>query len=129
MAGRLVDERHGDDFSDRDAVRYHVAGYWRFYSEHRTLMSALEQAATVDESFAERARELIEPDIHHIAAHLVRAREGGLRLPGDPLVVATAFTTLVPAFSAMWQSGRGPARARPARARTIPEARDGAGLG
>ncbi|GID93600.1 TetR/AcrR family transcriptional regulator [Amorphoplanes digitatis] len=107
-----ADARHGDDFSDRDAVRYHVASYWYFHSEHRTLLGALQQAATVDESFAERARALVDPDIHHIAAHLVRAREAGLRLPGDPVVVATAFTTLMPAFAAMWQSGQGPALGR-----------------
>jgi AcrR family transcriptional regulator len=103
-----AEQGHGDDFSDRDAVRYHVAVYWHFHRQHRTLLDALRQAATVDASFAARARELTDPDTRHIADHLARARDAGLRLPGDPLVVATAFTTLVPAFSAMWQSGEGP---------------------
>ncbi|AGZ40243.1 TetR/AcrR family transcriptional regulator [Actinoplanes friuliensis] len=107
-----VDEQHDDDFSRRDAVRYHVALYWTFSRENRTLLSALQQAATVDAGFAERSRALVEPDIHHIADHLTRAAEAGFRLPGDPLVVATIFTTLVPAFSAMWQSGEGPALGR-----------------
>jgi len=107
-----VDERHSDDFSDRDAVKQHIALYWHFYRQHHTVLDALQQAATVDAAFAARARALVEPDIRHIAAHLVHAREAGLRLPGDPLVVATAFTTLVPAFSAMWQSGAAPALGR-----------------
>ncbi|MEV6599414.1 hypothetical protein AB0M36_21535 [Actinoplanes sp. NPDC051346] len=72
------------------------------------VLDALRQAATVDAAFAERARQLVEPDVRHIADHLTRARDAGLTLPGDPLVVATAFTTLVPAFAAMWQSGGGP---------------------
>lgn len=102
------DERHGDDFSVRDAVRWHVSVYWEFHRRHRVVLAALRQAATVDAAFAERARQLTEPDIRHIAAHLTRAGESGLPLPGDPTVLATAFTTLVPAFTEMWQSGEGP---------------------
>ena len=103
-----ADARHGDDFSDREAVRYHVAAYWDFHRAHRTIMAALQQASIVDERFAERSRAMVEPDVRHIADHLVRARDAGLHLPGDPLVVATAFTQLVSAFTATWQSGAGP---------------------
>ena len=102
------DDRHGDDFADRDAVRWHVSVYWSFYRRNRVVLDALRQAATVDAAFAERSRQLIEPDIHHLAEHLSRARDAGLQLPGDPVVLATTFTTLVPAFAAMWQSGEGP---------------------
>ena len=104
---------HGDDFSDRAAVRWHVEVYWGFYRRHRTLMAALQQAALIDERFAERSRAMIEPDLHHIADHLIRAREAGLHLPGDPLVVATAFTQLLTGFAATWQSGAGPELGRP----------------
>ena len=104
---------HGDDFSDRAAVRWHVEVYWGFYRRHRTLMSALQQASSVDQRFAERSQAMIEPDLHHIADHLIRAREAGLRLPGDPLVVATAFTQLLTSFAATWQSGAGPDLGRP----------------
>ncbi|WP_233413979.1 TetR/AcrR family transcriptional regulator [Nucisporomicrobium flavum] len=102
------DERHGDDFSDRDAIRWHVAVYWDFHRRHRVVMDALRQAATVDAAFAERSRHLTEPDIHHIADHLTRARDAGVPLPGDPLVLATVFTTLLPGFAGMWLSGEGP---------------------
>jgi AcrR family transcriptional regulator len=94
---------HGDDFRDRDAVRYHVAMYWNFYRRHRTVIVALQQAATVDAAFARRQQEMLEPDLGHIADHLA-----GLALPGDPLVVASIFSTLVSTFAAMWQSGGGP---------------------
>jgi AcrR family transcriptional regulator len=94
---------HGDDFRDRAAVRYHVAIYWGFYRRHRTIMEALQQAATVDAGFARVSQEMIEPDLHHIADHLA-----GLDLPGDPLVVASMFVALVSTFAATWQSGNHP---------------------
>ena len=103
-----ADTGHSDDFSDRDAVRWHVAAYWNFHRGHRPIMAALQQAAIVDERFAERSQAMLEPDLHHIADHLIRARDAGRRLPGDPLVVATAFTQLISAFAATWQSGGGP---------------------
>ncbi|WP_199752177.1 TetR/AcrR family transcriptional regulator [Actinoplanes sp. ATCC 53533] len=108
-----VDTGHSDDFSDREAVRWHVAAFWNFHRAHRPIMAALQQAAIVDERFAERSRAMIEPDLHHIAEHLIHARDAGLPLPGDPLVVATAFTQLLSTFAATWQSGAGPDLGRP----------------
>jgi AcrR family transcriptional regulator len=94
---------HGDDFRDRDAVRYHVAMYWNFYRRHRPVMVALQQAAIVDEGFARRAQAMVEPDLRHIAGHLA-----GLDLPGDPLVVASLFSAVLSAFAATWFAGTGP---------------------
>jgi len=91
---------HGADFRERDAVRWHVAVYWSFYRRHRTVMVALQQASTVDDAFARRGQAMLEPDLHHIADHLA-----GLDLPGDPLVVAAMFTTLLSGFAAAWMSG------------------------
>ncbi|MEN8652123.1 TetR/AcrR family transcriptional regulator [Streptomyces sp. 21So2-11] len=99
----VVTPGHDDDFRDRDAVRWHVATYWSFYRRYRTTVVALQQAATVDESFAQRSRELMEPDLRHIADHL-----GNLNLPGDPLLVASMFTTLLSTCADLWLSGRGP---------------------
>ena len=104
---------HRADFRDRAAVRWHVEVYWTFYREHRPLIEALRQASTVDERFAARSRELLEPDLHHIAGHLSSARDAGLRLPGDPLVVAVAFVQLLSTYAAVWQSGEGPDLGRP----------------
>jgi AcrR family transcriptional regulator len=94
---------HSDDFRDRAAVRWHVALYWDFYRRHRAVVVALRQAATVDAAFARRSQELLEPDLHHIAGHLAK-----LNPPGDPLVVATMFTTLLSSFADLWLSGQGP---------------------
>ncbi|WP_203834774.1 TetR/AcrR family transcriptional regulator [Winogradskya humida] len=100
-------EGHSHDFSDRDAVRWHVASYWNFYRDHRVVMDALQQAAIVDPEFARRSRELSEPDLHHMADHLIRARDAGFVLPGDPLVLAAAYTALLSGFASMWQGGVG----------------------
>jgi AcrR family transcriptional regulator len=99
---------HGEDFADRDAVRWHVAAYWGFYRRHRTIVRALAQAATVDETFARRSQEMLDPDLRHIADHLA-----SLTLPGDPMVVASMFTTLVSGFADLWLSGAAPALGRP----------------
>jgi AcrR family transcriptional regulator len=94
---------HGDDFTDREAVRWHVALYWKFYRRHRTVIDSLQQAATVDAAFARVMRDMMEPDVRHIAGHLAR-----LDLPGDPLVVASIFTTLVSTMAATWLSDHHP---------------------
>jgi AcrR family transcriptional regulator len=99
---------HPDDFRDREAVRWHVAVFWGFYGRHRAVMSALQQAAIVDEEFARRSREMLEPDLRHIAGHLA-----GLDLPGDPLVAASFFTTTLSAVAAGWYGGTVPATGEP----------------
>jgi AcrR family transcriptional regulator len=98
-----LEAEHGDDFRDREAIRFHVAMFFGFYRKYRTVMVALQQAATVDESFARRQEEMLEPDLHHIAGHLA-----GLDLPGDPLVTATIFTRLLWSFATTWLSDNHP---------------------
>ncbi|MDR6322663.1 TetR/AcrR family transcriptional regulator [Actinoplanes couchii] len=88
---------HPTDFRDRAAVRWHVELYWGFYRENRAVMSALQQAAIVDEEFARRSREMLEPDLQHIAGHLA-----GLELPGDPMTAASLFTTTLSGAVAGW---------------------------
>jgi AcrR family transcriptional regulator len=95
---------HLEDFRDRAAVGWHVAVYWGFYREHRAVMSALQQAAIVDAAFARRSREMLEPDLRHIAGHLA-----GLRPPGGPLVAASFFVSTVSAVTAAWFADPGPA--------------------
>jgi AcrR family transcriptional regulator len=99
---------HPDDFRDREAVRWHVAVFWTFYGRHRAVMSALQQAAIVDEEFARRSREMLEPDLRHIAGHLA-----GLDLPAEPLAAASFFTTTLSAVAAGWFAGTVPAAGEP----------------
>ncbi|GAB6899080.1 TetR/AcrR family transcriptional regulator [Kineosporia succinea] len=87
-------EPHPSDFRDREAVRFHVEHFWRFFQRHRTVMVALQQAATVDESFARRQDEMLDPDLHHLATHLT-----GLDLRGDPLVAAAIISRLMWSFA------------------------------
>src|SRR5689334_20877494 len=53
---------HSDDFSDREAIRFHVDAYWRVYRRHRTVIEALRQAAIVDSQFDARQQEMTRPD-------------------------------------------------------------------
>ena len=105
-----ADPAHSGDFTDRDAVRYHVAGYWGFFRRNREVVLALQQAAIVDERFARRMHDLLDPDLRHIAEHLEQARAGGATLPGDPLATATAITAAMAGLAQSWlvQDGRGP---------------------
>lgn len=85
-----------------------MATYWDFYRQYRTIMVALQQAATVDDLFARRSRELMEPGLRHLADHLEK-----LDLPGDPMVVASMFATLLSSCADLWLSVRGPHLGRP----------------
>ncbi|WP_033341531.1 TetR/AcrR family transcriptional regulator [Catenuloplanes japonicus] len=93
---------HPDDFRDRDAVRWHVTAFVRAYREHRTVMIALQQAATVDETFARRQQEMLAPDLEHLAGHLSR-----LDLRVDPIVAASMMTNLMWSFASTWWSPPG----------------------
>lgn len=90
---------HGTDFRDREAVRWHVAAFWRTYRRHRVVMVALQQAALVSETFAQRSRDMMAPDLGHIASHL-----SALKLPGDPIVCASLFGATISTFAATWLS-------------------------
>ncbi len=94
---------HGTDFRDREAVRWHVAAFWSTYRRHHVVMLALQQAALVSDAFAERSRDMLAPDLGHIADHL-----SAMDLPGDPLVCASLFGTTISAFAANWLSANRP---------------------
>lgn len=94
-----ADTEHGQDFTARAAIHYHVAYYFRFFRTNRTVMVALYQAAMVDRTFAARLTELSAPDIGHLAEHLEYVRRAGHRLPGEPLAVARAISTLLWGFA------------------------------
>ncbi|GLY28778.1 TetR/AcrR family transcriptional regulator [Kineosporia sp. NBRC 101731] len=91
---RALEHGHPDDFRDREAVRWHVASFWDFQQQHRTVLVALQQASTVDAAFARRQDEMLEPDLRHLAEHL-----SGLALPGDPIVAATIVSRLMWSFA------------------------------
>ena len=88
---------HSDDFSDRAAIRWHIEQFWTVYRRHRTVMEALRQAAIVDPEFDRVQREMLEPDLRHIADHMAKAAPSA-----DPLVLATIFNAVVGSFAATW---------------------------
>jgi AcrR family transcriptional regulator len=102
---RVEESGHSPDFSDPAAVRWHVAVYVRFVGTHRAVMTALYQAAMVDERFADRLQRMLEPNVRDIAEHLGHVREAGGELPGDPVVVASAMIALMSEFARGWLLG------------------------
>jgi AcrR family transcriptional regulator len=93
---------HSPDFSQRQAVRWHIAQYWTFVTANRPVILALQQAAMVSEHFARRQRELMIPTLQHMAAHLEYVSAAGGQLPGDPTAVTTAITSLMSSYAYAW---------------------------
>ncbi|MGW4093043.1 TetR/AcrR family transcriptional regulator [Nocardia sp. NPDC004750] len=75
---------HNPDFSDPEAVRYHVAGYWTFAREHGPVLRAVNQAALVNEEFAQMVARFGRQQRADIADHVERFADRGLRLPSTP---------------------------------------------
>jgi hypothetical protein len=73
------------DFTDRAAVRWHIAAYWRFYTRHTVELTALRQAALVNAEFG----------------------AAGRTLPGRPDVVLAMFAGLLDGFGSHWQLSGG----------------------
>lgn len=48
-------QEHNPDFTDPDAVRFHVAAYWRFTRRNWPVLHAMNQAALVNADFAQVA--------------------------------------------------------------------------
>jgi AcrR family transcriptional regulator len=88
---------HSDDFSDRAAIRWHIEQFWTVYRRHRTVMEALRQAAIVDPEFDRVQRQMLEPDLRHIADHMAKAAPSA-----DPMVLATIFNAVVGSFADTW---------------------------
>jgi AcrR family transcriptional regulator len=102
-----ADSPHRADFSDRDAVRWHVANYWRFYSDHAVELTALRQAAQVNTEFGAQLEAMVTDDVDHMSDHLDPIAEAGRRLPGAPALVLSMFVALLDGFRYRWQLNDG----------------------
>jgi len=89
---------HKADFSDPDAIRYHVAIYWHVYHEHAATFLALRQAALVDENFARTYRAFGRGQADDIRDHLDHVPN----LPASPEVSMTVLTALLDGFTQVW---------------------------
>ncbi|WP_459546931.1 TetR/AcrR family transcriptional regulator [Nocardia sp. X0981] len=75
---------HNPDFSDPEAVRFHIAAYWRFARDHAPVLRAMGQAAMVNEDFAALMTRFGIEQRADIADHLDGVVDKGLRLPSTP---------------------------------------------
>ncbi|GHF77881.1 AcrR family transcriptional regulator [Amycolatopsis bartoniae] len=91
---------HKSDFSDPDAVRWHVVAYLRFYEENAPTLLAMQQAALVNEEFAERFARFGEVERSDLLSHLT-----GLDLPAPPEVSVAMMYSLVDSFMRLAPAG------------------------
>lgn len=77
-------QEHNPDFTDPDAVRFHVAAYWRFTRRNWPVLHAVDQAALVNADFAAIAARFGAEHRGEVADHLDGFEAAGLRLPSTP---------------------------------------------
>ncbi|MCW7941349.1 TetR family transcriptional regulator [Streptomyces hygroscopicus] len=89
---------HKSDFSDPDAIRYHVAAYWQVHREHAATMLALNQAALVSDDFARTLSRFRRTQLDDLAGHLVNVRN----LPASPEVSLTLLVAMIDSLAQVW---------------------------
>ncbi|TDW19465.1 TetR/AcrR family transcriptional regulator [Kribbella kalugense] len=102
---------HDPDFSKISAIRWHVAGFWRFYQQHLPEMIAVKQAAMVDPEFGRRLQQIMADDDAHMVEHFAHLPNP----PADPLVTISAMNALLDGFAYTWLV------VNPANGQTIPD--------
>jgi AcrR family transcriptional regulator len=89
---------HDPDFSKISAIRWHVAGFWRFYQQHLPEMIAVKQAAMVDPELGRRLEQIMADDDAHMVEHFAHLPNP----PADPLVTISAMNALLGGFAYTW---------------------------
>ncbi|WP_370946774.1 TetR family transcriptional regulator [Amycolatopsis sp. cg5] len=102
-----ADDTHSADFTDRAAIRWHVAQHWHFYREHRTELVALRQAALVNEDFARRLQRLVTEGSDHLRDHLAYIPQAGLTPAGPTDLLVSAIASLLDQFAYTWLAAGG----------------------
>jgi AcrR family transcriptional regulator len=75
---------HNPDFTDPDAVRFHVAAYWRFTRRNWPVLHAVNEAALVNADFARMAARFAAENRAEVADHLDGFAAADLQLPSTP---------------------------------------------
>jgi AcrR family transcriptional regulator len=96
--GFAQDVGHKSDFSDPDAIRFHVAVYWDVYRRHSGTMLALGQAALVDEDFARTLLEFRRRQFDDMLDHLDHVPN----LPASPEVTLTMMVSMLDGLMRIW---------------------------
>jgi AcrR family transcriptional regulator len=102
---------HDPDFSKISAIRWHVAGFWRFYQQHLPEMIAVKQAGMVDPELGRRLQQIMADDDAHMVEHFAHLPNP----PADPLVTISAMNALLEGFAYTWLV------VNPANGQTIPD--------
>jgi AcrR family transcriptional regulator len=89
---------HDPDFSKISAIRWHVAGFWRFYQQHLPEMIAVKQAGMVDPDLGRRLQQIMADDDAHMVEHFAHLPNP----PADPLVTISAMNALLEGFAYTW---------------------------
>jgi AcrR family transcriptional regulator len=89
---------HKSDFSDPEAIRYHVAVYWNVYQDHGATFLALSQAALVDEKFARILREFRRTQFDDILDHLDHVAN----LPASAEVSLSVLGSMLDGMAHLW---------------------------
>jgi AcrR family transcriptional regulator len=109
----LADHEAGSDLSEEPALRARVAVYWHTYRAHLPEIRALGQAAHISPTFAGQLVQIRHAELQTMREHLERLRAAGFELPGDPVVLASAFNALLEGFCAIWIAEGGEPIGRP----------------
>ncbi|MTD55018.1 TetR/AcrR family transcriptional regulator [Amycolatopsis pithecellobii] len=88
---------HKGDFSDPDAIRWHVRAFLDLYRKNAPTMRALRQAALVSDTFADTLARFGADEAADVLDHL-----RGLALPADPRTTFTMMSALVDNFVQQW---------------------------
>jgi AcrR family transcriptional regulator len=89
---------HKSDFTDPEAIRYHLALYWNVYQEHSATFLALSQAALVDENLARILTEFRRTQFDDMLDHLDHVEN----LPASPEVSLTVLASMFDALVRLW---------------------------
>ena len=88
---RLDDHPVDHDLTDRDQLRRHLAVAWTVYRDHLPVVVAQMQSVIGGDLSAGRAWSSLYDETVVLRDHLGQLRDRGVRLPGEPTVVAAAM--------------------------------------
>lgn len=88
-------QAHNPDFTDPDAVRFHVEMFWRFGRKNWPVLRAVRQAGLVNDEFARLAVRFGAEQRNDVAGHLDTFPAAGIALPSTPEIsLAIMFTAI-----------------------------------
>ncbi|KFU83334.1 DNA-binding transcriptional regulator, AcrR family [Amycolatopsis lurida] len=93
---------HIPDFTDPQAVRWHVREYWNFHRDNAATMLALRQAAMVSDEFARTYARFGADQAEDLLDHLGYITAAGMALPASERVTLAMMAELVNGFAHTW---------------------------